>query len=90
MELPRVSDIVISTAGHDNGKTFIVLETREDRVLIVDGKTRKLESPKSKSLKHIRFGKAGSAEIAGALREAKATDRFIRRELAIFRSELRD
>ena len=86
----KSSDIVFSLAGHDAEKAFVVLETCDSRVTLVDGKTRKLINPKKKSLKHIRAGKAGNPELEKALRLGTATDKLIRKELAIFRSEVGD
>ena len=51
MDIAR-SDIVKSAAGRDKGKLFFVLEAEEDFLLLADGKTRKLESPKRKKRKH--------------------------------------
>ena len=45
MDIAR-SDIVKSTAGRDKGKFFFVLGVEEDFLLLADGKTRRLESPK--------------------------------------------
>lgn len=51
----EVGDIVVSKAGHDKGKAFIVIATvGAEFVLIVDGKSRKLESPKLKKSRHLR------------------------------------
>jgi len=49
--------VVKAIAGRDRGSIFVVKELTENRgyVLIADGKTRKLESPKKKSIKHLRF-----------------------------------
>ena len=48
MDIVR-SDIVKSTAGRDKGKYFFVLAEEGEFLLLADGKTRKLESPKRKS-----------------------------------------
>ena len=81
-------DIVFSLAGHDRGKAFVLLRTEEGRAYLIDGKTRKLNNPKKKSLKHIRFGGVMTPELAMALAKGTATDRLIRKELARFRSEV--
>ncbi len=88
MEALQSPDIVFSLAGHDKGGAFIVLKAEDGEALLVNGKTRKLENPKRKSLKHIGFGKPGKPELAAALAAGKATDRLIRKELAIYRSEV--
>ena len=54
MELVR-GDVVRSVAGHDKGSLMLVCETSGDNVLVVDGRLRKLEKPKKKNRKHLRF-----------------------------------
>ncbi len=52
---PKIGDIVVSTAGHDAGKPFVVIaEAGRGFVLIADGKSRKVESPKLKNNGHLR------------------------------------
>lgn len=46
--------IVCAIAGRDKGRFFAVLDADGTSVLLADGKTRKLESPKRKNIKHIR------------------------------------
>ena len=69
------SDIVKSTAGRDKGKFFFVLEEEEEFLLLADGKTRKIESPKRKKRKHAVF----AAE--------KITNSELRKTLAAFGEE---
>ena len=80
-------DIVISAAGHDKGRPYIVLKRDGAFLLLVDGKTRKLTKPKVKSLKHVEKAKMGTPELAGAFNSGTATDSLIRKELAKLRSE---
>ncbi|MGN0989237.1 MAG: RNA-binding protein, partial [Eubacteriales bacterium] len=48
---------VISTAGRDEGRIFLVLDVTADGnyAVITDGKLRKVEKPKTKKMKHLRF-----------------------------------
>jgi len=49
----RVANV---TAGRDKGRRFAVIGIEEDEyVLLADGKRRKVEKPKRKKLKHVRF-----------------------------------
>ena len=51
----QTGDIVISRAGHDTDKYFVVTSTvSEEFVLIADGKLRTVERPKLKRIKHLR------------------------------------
>ena len=46
--------LVRSIASHDIGEYFLVYQIIDDNfVLIVNGKTRKLEKPKLKKIKHL-------------------------------------
>lgn len=81
------ADIVISLAGHDTGRAFVLLKTDGCTARIADGKSRKLSRPKSKNLRHLCLGRPGSDEFSRALGYGSVTDRDIRRELAKFRSE---
>ena len=75
MRAPRPFDIVLSLAGHDGGKLYVVTGERDGRLLLCDGRTRKIENPKSKSPKHMRLVAEGDVP--------PATDKDIRRILAL-------
>ena len=52
----EVGDIVQSKSGHDAKKYFVVIATlNESYILIADGKSRKLDSPKQKNVKHVKL-----------------------------------
>ncbi len=74
MRRPEPYDIVVSLAGHDEGKLFMVTGTAGEKLLLCDGKNRKMDAPKSKSPKHVRVVVRGEAP--------PATDREIRQTLA--------
>lgn len=48
-------DTVLSKAGRDKGKIFVVMAVSEPNyIIIADGDLRKLENPKRKKVKHVR------------------------------------
>lgn len=47
--------LVEAIAGRDSGKYFVVLGEENGFVLIADGKKRKLDTPKRKNIKHLKF-----------------------------------
>ncbi len=50
----KVGSVVISTAGRDSGRNFLVVGIQDDNyVYIADGNLRRLAKPKKKKLKHI-------------------------------------
>ena len=57
MEIAKIdqANIVRSDAGRDKGKLFYVLRTEGDFLLLADGKSRKVESPKRKKRRHVMF-----------------------------------
>lgn len=75
MERPAPYDIVVSRAGHDAGKSYMVTGADGERLMLCDGKTRRMENPKSKSPKHVR--------IAARRTEKPASDKEIRKTLAL-------
>ena len=85
MELTE-NKIVLSLAGHDKGRLFLVLREEGDFVWLVDGKERKLDAPKRKRKKHIRgVGTSAHPAIERLQRGASVCDRDLRRALAAFR-----
>ncbi len=84
MEISK-SDIIVSLAGRDQGRLFYVLETDGSYALLADGKTRKLENPKRKKLKHIRFAARSDSRVAQKILAGDPVlNSELRRDLAIF------
>jgi len=75
MERPAPYDIVVSLAGHDAGKLYMVTGAAEERLFLCDGKTRRMANPKCKSPKHVRIAAAGDT--------APDSDRKIREMIAL-------
>ncbi len=46
--------MVISKAGHDKGKIFVILRSDSEYVYLMDGIYRTLEKPKKKKIKHVQ------------------------------------
>ena len=73
--------VVVSLRGHDKGGIFAVVGFAEEgRVLIADGKIRRIEKPKKKKLKHLRA--IGRLELP---EPSVASNRRLQRELKQFR-----
>ncbi len=79
-----VSSIVRSKNGRDAGKLFVVIGfPKENHVSIANGRQRKIESPKTKKLKHIELYAQSSTRTAEKLRAGeKVTNAELRREIA--------
>lgn len=75
--------MVISKAGRDHGRHFIVLQVVDDQfVLLVDGDLRKVENPKLKKVKHLQKTNRVSRFIVDRLeRQEKITNTMVRKEI---------
>lgn len=59
--------LVLSRAGRDKGRPFIVLGYDGDRALVADGDLRPVERPKKKNLRHLAFTRGVAEEVAQKL-----------------------
>jgi ribosomal protein L14E/L6E/L27E len=78
-----ISDIVVSVNGRDKGKSFFVVYREDLYAMLCDGKSRRVEKPKRKKIKHIRFMASCDCRTSLKLRSGiKVTNSEIRRALA--------
>ena len=83
------SNIVRSVAGRDQGKLFIVLAVEGEYLLLADGKSRKVESPKRKKRRHVLFVAADENRLSEKIRgEARITNSELRKTLATFQVDI--
>lgn len=69
--------LVISKAGRDKGKKFVVIKIiDQDHVLISDGDLRKIEKPKKKKLKHIKATGIIDDTLKGKLNKSGIVENF--------------
>ena len=91
-DLPEfmIADVVVSTAGRDEGKLFYVLEADDTYLTLVNGKDRSLEKPKRKKRKHAQKVLRSETRVAEKLREGdKVLNSELRRDLAYLSRELK-
>ena len=50
----NISDVVVSTAGRDQGELFYVIDEDPLYLLLANGKDRSLDKPKRKKRKHVQ------------------------------------
>lgn len=86
----RDGSIVLSKAGRDQGKYFIVLKVVDENfVLIADGDIRKVDNPKLKKCKHLENTGKTSERICEKLSEGvRVTNPELHRELAEFNTNI--
>ena len=85
----RISDVVISTAGHDQGELFYCVGTEGARVLLVNGKDRPLEKPKRKNNKHVSKVLRAETRVAAKISSGdKVLNSELRKDLAYIRQNI--
>ena len=88
MEIAK-SNIVRSAAGRDKGELFVVLAVEGEFLLLADGKARKVEHPKRKKRRHVRFVSEEVTQLSERIiSNEKITNSELRRTLAAFRDEV--
>ena len=78
----NISDVVITTAGRDQGKLFYVIGTDPVYLVLANGKDRTLDKPKRKKRKHIQRVLRAETRVAEKLRLGdKVLNSELRRDL---------
>ena len=79
----NIADVVLNLNGRDKGRFYFVISTDGAYVSLADGRSRKLESPKNKKARHVRFVVRSASRTAEMLRSGKkVTNAEVRRALA--------
>ena len=85
----NIADVVMSTAGRDQGKLFYVIGTDPVYLTLANGKDRTLEKPKRKKRKHIQKVLRSETRVADKLRNGdKVLNSELRRDLAYHSREM--
>ena len=88
MDIAR-SDIVRSIAGRDKGKIFFVLDAKDEFLMLADGKTRSVETPKRKKHRHVHIVASQETRVSTKIKgEEKVTNSELRKALAVYRDEV--
>ena len=84
-----ISDVVVTTAGRDQGNLFYVVGTDPIYLMLANGKDRTLEKPKRKKRKHTRKVLRSETRVAAKLVSGdKVLNSELRRDLAYLSREL--
>ena len=85
----NIADVVLSTAGRDQGKLFYVIGTDPVFLMLANGKDRTLDKPKRKKRKHAQKVLRSETRVAGKLRLGdKVLNSELRRDLAEFSQDM--
>ena len=84
-----ISDVVVSTAGRDQGRLYYVISTDELFLMLVNGKDRTLDKPKRKKRRHVQKVLRSETRVAAKLISGdKVLNSELRRDLAYFAREM--
>ena len=85
----NIADVVLSTAGRDQGKLFYVIGTDSIYLMLANGKDRTLDKPKRKKRKHIQKVLRSETRVAEKLKTGgKVLNGELRRDLAFLAREI--
>ena len=83
-----ISDVVVSTAGRDQGDWFYVIDADPIYLLLANGKDRTLEKPKRKKRKHVQKVLRSETRVAAKILSGdKVLNGELRRDLAFLARE---
>ena len=87
----NISDVVVSTAGRDQGEWFYVLSADPIFLVLANGKDRTLEKPKRKKRKHVQKVLRSETRVAEKIRSGdKVLNGELRRDLAFLARQMQD
>ena len=90
--MSRVGCFARSLSGHDRGCWYIIIEEKENRLLLADGKLRTFRHPKEKNPTHTeQMADRISDEAMALLQKADSgIDPMLRRELKEYRKRQKE
>ena len=84
-----IADVVMPTAGRDQGRLYYVISTDELFLMLVNGKDRTLDKPKRKKLRHVQKVLRSETRVAAKLASGdKVLNSELRRDLAYIAREM--
>ena len=84
----KISDVVVSTAGRDQGEWFYVISEDPIYLFLANGKDRTLDKPKRKKRKHVQKVLRSETRVAAKILEGnKVLNSELRRDLAFLARE---
>ena len=85
----QISDVVVSTAGRDQGELFYVIDADPLYLMLANGKDRTLDKPKRKKRRHVQKVLRSETRVAQKILSGdKVLNSELRRDLAYLSREL--
>ena len=86
-------DLILATskAGHDRNQVYVVLEEKDDFLMVANGTTKTVAKPKKKKKIHLQLIKKIPDEVLEVIQDAKALDDItIKRILKVYNRRYQD
>ena len=84
-----ISDVVVATAGRDQGKLFYVVGTDPVYLMLANGKDRTLDKPKRKKRRHVQKVLRSETRVAAKIASgSKVLNSELRRDLAFLADQM--
>ena len=85
----KISDVVVSTAGHDKCELFYVISADDTYLYLANGKDRTLDKPKRKKPRHVQKFLRSETRVAEKIASGdKVLNSELRRDLAFHVMEM--
>ena len=85
----QISDVVVSTAGRDQGDLFYVIDADPIYLMLANGKDRTLDKPKRKKRRHVQKVLRSETRVAAKILSGdKVLNSELRRDLAFHAKEM--
>ena len=85
----KISDVVVSTAGRDQGALFYVIDADPLYLMLANGKDRTLDKPKRKKRKHVQKVLRSETRVAAKIASgSKVLNSELRRDLAFHAGQM--
>ncbi|WP_378955061.1 50S ribosomal protein L14 [Pelosinus sp. sgz500959] len=79
-----IGQLVTSNAGRDQASIYLVVGIKNQYLLLVNGRERKIKNPKQKNIRHVNVLKSIAQGVAEKLQSGmKITDEEIRQAIKV-------
>jgi ribosomal protein L14E/L6E/L27E len=80
-----IGGFVVSHAGHDSGKCYVINQIENEYVYLVDGRIRTLDRPKKKKKLHVQILLEQNQDLADKVRANTVKNEEIKRAIKLLR-----
>ena len=82
-----IGSFVISVAGRDAGKIYVIFKVDTEYVYLVDGKIRTTDRPKKKNKKHVRLLNFNDSSLTEKIKNNTVRNEDIKRAIKLLEQQ---